>query len=102
LFRVLTPLPQNGPAHTWPIPWRARSSYLRHCLSYPSQRGTWIGLFPFVLLHYLLRGTQTLQPVDAARLDAAPASRAAVLRKAPLLQLGPHGPGTGRLARQHS
>jgi LmbE family N-acetylglucosaminyl deacetylase len=72
LFRVLAPLPQNGPARTWAIPWRARRTYLRHCLSYPSQRGTWIGLFPFVLLHYLLRGTQALQPVDPRRLDQRP------------------------------
>jgi LmbE family N-acetylglucosaminyl deacetylase len=72
LFRVLTPLPLNGPVRTWPIPWRARLTYLGHCLSYPSQRGTWTGLFPFVLMHYLTRGTQTLQPVDPARLDQRP------------------------------
>jgi LmbE family N-acetylglucosaminyl deacetylase len=72
LFRVLAPLPQNGPARRWPIPWRARWAYLRHCLSYPSQRKTWLGLFPFVLLHYLLRGTQTLQPVAPARLEQRP------------------------------
>ncbi|CAH0137146.1 hypothetical protein SRABI118_00187 [Massilia sp. Bi118] len=72
LFRVLAPLPQNGPARTWTIPWQMRRTYLRHCLSYPSQRGTWIGLFPFVLLHYLLRGTQALQPVDPGRLGQRP------------------------------
>jgi LmbE family N-acetylglucosaminyl deacetylase len=72
LFRVLAPLPQNGPARRSSIPWRARRTYLGHCLSYPSQRRTWIGLFPFVLLHYALRGTQALQPVDPARLDQRP------------------------------
>ena len=72
LFRVLAPLPQNGPAQQRTIPWRARRDYLGHCLSYASQRGTWIGLFPFVLLHYLVRGTQSLQPVDPARLDQRP------------------------------
>ncbi len=72
LFRVLAPLPQNGPVRTSGIPWHARRSYLGHCLSYPSQRGTWIGLFPFVLLHYLLHGTQALQPVDPARLSERP------------------------------
>jgi LmbE family N-acetylglucosaminyl deacetylase len=72
LFRVLAPLPQNGPARRSSIPWRARRNYLGHCLSYPSQRSTWIGLFPFVLLHYALRGTQALQPVDPARLDQRP------------------------------
>jgi LmbE family N-acetylglucosaminyl deacetylase len=72
LFRVLAPLPDNGPARTWALPWAARRAYLRHCLSYPSQRGTWVGLFPFVLLHYLLHGTQALQPVDPARLAQRP------------------------------
>jgi LmbE family N-acetylglucosaminyl deacetylase len=72
LFRVLAPLPQNGQPRTRTIPWRARRAYLGYCLSYPSQRGTWVGLFPFVLLHYLLRGTQALQPVDPARLDQRP------------------------------
>lgn len=72
LFRVLAPLPDNGVPRTWPIPWRDRPAFLRHCLSYPSQRVTWIGLFPFVLLHYLVRGHQTLQPVDPARLRERP------------------------------
>lgn len=72
LFRVLAPLPQNGPVTTGAIALSARRNYLRLCLSYPSQRTTWIGLFPFVLLHYLLRGVQTLQGVDPARLDERP------------------------------
>jgi LmbE family N-acetylglucosaminyl deacetylase len=72
LFRVLAPLPQNGAARRWPIGWGARWRQLAWCLSYPSQRGTWIGLFPFVLLHYLLRGVQSLQPVSLARLSERP------------------------------
>lgn len=72
LFRVLAPLPQNGPVSSWPIPWAVRPAFLRCCLSYPSQRSTWIGLFPFVLLHYLLRGRQTLQPVSPERILQRP------------------------------
>lgn len=72
LFRVLAPLPANGPASVSRIPWRARWRQLGLCLSYPSQRGTWIGLFPFVLLHYLARGTQALQPVCAERTRERP------------------------------
>ncbi len=72
LFRVLAPLPENGPAVATDIPWRCRFTHLRACLSYPSQRTTWIGLFPFVLLHYLLRGVEQLQPVSPARLDQRP------------------------------
>lgn len=72
LFRVLAPISDNGPAVAIGIPWRARLTHLRACLSYPSQRTTWIGLFPFVLLHYLLRGVEQLQPVAPARLEQRP------------------------------
>jgi len=72
LFRVLAPLAANGPVTAAPISWAARRQYLRLCLSYPSQRNTWIGLFPIVLLHYLRRGEQALQGVDPARLEQRP------------------------------
>ena len=72
LFRVLAPLAANGPVTTSPIPWPGRRQYLRMCLSYPSQRTTWVGLFPMVLLHYLSHGAQTLQPVTPARLAERP------------------------------
>lgn len=72
LFRVLAPLAANGPVSATPIARRARLHYLKLCLSYPSQRTTWIGLFPFVLLHYLLRGNQALQKVALARIDERP------------------------------
>lgn len=72
LFRVLAPMAANGPVERTAMSWAARRHYLRLCLSYPSQRTTWIGLFPFVLLHYLLRGEQALQKVDPARLGERP------------------------------
>jgi LmbE family N-acetylglucosaminyl deacetylase len=72
LFRVLAPLPANGPAIARRIPWGARWRYLRYCLSYPSQRGSWLGLFPCVLLHYLVRGTESLQPVFIERIRERP------------------------------
>ncbi|TFW30401.1 PIG-L deacetylase family protein [Massilia horti] len=72
LFRVLAPLAENGSATARRIPWGERLRLLRLCLSYPSQRATWIGLFPFVLLHYITRGVQSLQPVSPARLAQRP------------------------------
>jgi LmbE family N-acetylglucosaminyl deacetylase len=72
LFRVLAPLPENGAAASWKMPWRARLRYLGLCLSYPSQRTTWLGLFPFVLWHYLARGVQQLQPVAPGRIGQRP------------------------------
>lgn len=72
LFRVLAPLPENGAALATRIPVARRLRHLRACLSYPSQRPTWIGLFPFVALHYLLRGVEQLQPVSPERLAQRP------------------------------
>ena len=66
-FNVLSPLVLNGKIQASVIPWKNRLRFCRYCLSYPSQRRTWIGLFPFVLLHYARRGVQTLQPVTAER-----------------------------------
>jgi LmbE family N-acetylglucosaminyl deacetylase len=72
LFRVLAPLPGNGPVESFSIPPSRRLAYLRLCLQYPSQWKTWIGLFPFVLLHYIVHGRQTLQAVRIERLDERP------------------------------
>lgn len=71
-FRVLSPLPENGPIERQPIAWRNRLRYIRLCLSYPSQWRTWLGLFPFVSSHYLFQGAQYLQPVNRQRLDQPP------------------------------
>lgn len=71
-FRVLLPLPLNGDIEKISLPWINRLQFLRYCLSYPSQATTWVGLFPFVLLHYILYGTQALQPVSRERLYRRP------------------------------
>ena len=49
-----------------------RLHFLRRALEYPSQRGSWIGLFPFFLLHYLFDGTQAIQAVSAHRIRERP------------------------------
>lgn len=71
-FNALTPLAANGPVQSERIPLRARLRYLGLCLSYPSQGRTWVGLFPFVLLRYLVRGAQDLQQVSLERLEQQP------------------------------
>jgi LmbE family N-acetylglucosaminyl deacetylase len=72
-FRVLSPLAANGAPQAARIGWGARWRYLRHCVTgYPSQRVTWIGLAPFVALHYLFDGRQLLQPARLARLAERP------------------------------
>lgn len=72
LFRVLSPLPENGPVERRTIGWRGRLRYLRLCLAYPSQWRTWVGIFPLVCLRYLCGGAQQLQRVDSARLAELP------------------------------
>jgi hypothetical protein len=74
-FRLLSPLPANGIVNRFPIRWRDRIRYVRFCLQYPSQWRTWIGLFPFVCLHYLFCGVQQLQHVDRKRLSQPPHAR---------------------------
>ena len=72
-FRVMSPLAANGVVEASPMGWGARWRYLRHCVAgYPSQRVTWIGLAPFVALHYLFNGRQLLQPASLARLAERP------------------------------
>jgi hypothetical protein len=71
-FRVLTPLPENGDVIFENIPWASRWLYLRLCLSYKSQTKSWLGLFPFVLWHYLFKGWQSLQLTSQARIQERP------------------------------
>lgn len=72
LFKVCLPLPLNGEIEKRRISWGNRFLFLYCCLSYPSQTKTWIGLFPFVALHYLINGKQALQPVSLERIRLRP------------------------------
>lgn len=72
LFRVFSPLLENGALTKRKIPWRNRLHFMRLCFSYPSQAKTWLGLFPFVMLHYLLHGVELSQPVSLERLLSRP------------------------------
>lgn len=72
LFRVLHPLPHNGALVNQPLAIHNRLRYLRLCLCYPSQWKTWLGLFPFVSLTLLLRGSYTLQRVELHKAIARP------------------------------
>lgn len=71
-FKVLNPLSLNGKPERTPIAWRDRLRFLAFCLSYSSQAKAWLGLFPFVLLHYLTRGEQVLQSVSLERIRQRP------------------------------
>lgn len=71
-FRVFHPLNENGELEVSKMPWSNRVRFLRFALSYPSQLRTWIGLFPFVVLHYFFWGTQALQAVSLERVSLRP------------------------------
>lgn len=73
-FRLLSPLAQNGVVSRRRIAWAQRLHYMRLALSYPSQRGTWLGLFPFFVLHCLFHGGQDLQPASTTRMMERPHS----------------------------
>ena len=72
LFRVMAPLPANGPSERRPAGVGERLRQLRICFSYPSQWKTWLGLAPMVLVHLLIDGGFHLQAVDPARTAAPP------------------------------
>jgi len=71
-FRLLLPLPNNGPIENKRILWKDRLRFLGFCISYSSQAKSWLGLFPFVLLHYLIHGLQSIQPVSVDRISCRP------------------------------
>jgi len=71
-FRILSPLKANGLVEETRIPIRHRFRFLFYCLCYPSQKNTWIGLFPFVILYYFFNGKQNLQSTSLNRLSCRP------------------------------
>jgi hypothetical protein len=71
-FKLFAPLPSNGKIITFKIPLHLRLKFIKYVFSYRSQVTTWLGLFPFLLWHYIFRGTQMLQPVAIARVLEAP------------------------------
>jgi len=71
-FRMFFCLPENGTPNLTIIPWRQRIEFIKLSFQYPSQLKTWIGLFPFFLLHYLFFGTQILQGVSTKRIHRPP------------------------------
>jgi hypothetical protein len=71
-FRLLSPLPANGPVEILRSNWTDRLAQARAAFSYPSQWRTWLGLGPFLIWHALTDGRVRLQPVDRGRVREAP------------------------------
>jgi len=67
LFKVLSPLKENGPSELIPSSLNERIRFLRFIFSYRSQLKTWIGLGPFVAFKLLFGRGQFRQPVSRDR-----------------------------------
>jgi len=74
LFRVLSPLAENGQTEDLHLCLRERLRYLTWMLRYPSQWKSWLGLFGPVALKLLCDGRYRLQPVLAERINRRPHS----------------------------
>jgi hypothetical protein len=69
---VCAPLPENGPVESRRIPWTRRLAYVALCLSYRSQVKSFLYLLPALAMHYVLKGSQDLQPTDPKRIFGRP------------------------------
>jgi hypothetical protein len=72
LFRLFSPLEENGKTLIKPIPLKRRIFYIKNIFCYPSQWKTWIGLLPFYIMHHLFGGGQVLQKVSEYRMGKKP------------------------------
>ncbi|QPN26928.1 PIG-L family deacetylase [Brucella sp. BO2] len=67
-YRVLKPIINNGAADSVRITFRERILFNKLVITgFPSQRRSWLGLYPFFLAHYLFNGSQQLQNVSVER-----------------------------------
>lgn len=71
-FRVMSPIPQNGPVEPYRARWPERWLAIRLCFVYASQWKTWLGLFPFFAWRMLSSGVFAVQPVDLMRCAERP------------------------------
>jgi LmbE family N-acetylglucosaminyl deacetylase len=72
LFRVMAPLPANGPSRARRASQRECHAQMRRSHAYPSQWKSWIGLWPGVAWHLLADGCFHLQAVSVRRVHERP------------------------------
>ena len=71
LYRVMSPLKENGGVVKVAIPIAQRLRHAGNCFRYPSQWISWFDLFPLAALSYLI-GRQFVQTVSMERLSSRP------------------------------
>lgn len=67
-----SPMPENGPVETTPIPFSTRIQNLRLLTAYRSQARVIARLLPLILGDYIKHGAQRLQPLSIARVHEHP------------------------------
>lgn len=100
-FRVMAPLPENGPSRARKTTWRERAWHLRLCMGYPSQLKTWIGLLPFVALHMALDGRFHLQSATIERVMEAPHPGKTLYHRRGFLDMGVFRRETATFVAEH-
>lgn len=71
-FRVLAPLPENGPGSSLPLGFSSRLRCILRCTAYASQWKSFLGLLPFYALKMFTRHPFVLQDVDYSRTAEKP------------------------------
>lgn len=71
LYRVMSPLKENGDVLKVAIPQAQRWRHAGNCFRYPTQWISWFDLFPLAALSYLI-GRQCVQVVSMERLSSRP------------------------------
>lgn len=71
-FVMFQPLKANGPVLATRISRPRLLHYMKLVTLYRSQKKTVLGLFPFIVWHYLRAGTQMLQPIRLSRIAEYP------------------------------
>lgn len=66
-YHVMSPLQEDGPCHQKDVPRKDGCRYVWLCVKYRSQWATWVGLWPFVAVRYLMLGKVCLQPLSVRR-----------------------------------
>lgn len=72
MFRILSPLTDNGPVHSAPASWSQRVRYVLHCLQYRSQWKSFVGLLPFYAVRMLSRHPFQRQALQTGRSGQRP------------------------------
>ncbi len=72
IFRTMRPLPNWNEPNTLKLSSSQGLRFAMLCWKYPSQRRTWLGLFPGVFRSYVLERRHRVYPIDRAAIAAAP------------------------------